>query len=507
MMKKVIELKGIVKTFGSVLANDHIDFELRSGEIHSLLGENGAGKSSLMNVLAGVYQPDSGEIIFKGERVDIPSPRHSIDMGIGMIHQHFKLVEAHTVLDNMLAGMSKGIFLDKKKYRNQVLELSKKYGLDIDPDSIIDDLSVAQKQRVEILKVLFRGATILILDEPTAVLTPQETEKLFTIINNLKDNDHAIVFISHKLDEVLSISDRVTVLRNGKNVSTLDNKNLDSGILISNMVGQTLDLAIERPITSKESKLLEVKDLSVLRPDGAHGLKNVSFDLFNGEVLGVAGLAGSGQKELCEAIAGLQEKLSGTIVFKGDDITGSTPRQIIKKGISMSFVPEDRLGMGLVASMDLVDNVLLKAYLKQPGIFVDRNQARVEAEKLVDKLSIDTPSVDINVSKLSGGNIQKVLLGREIELQPELIITAYPARGLDIGSAYKIYDLLNEQKTNGNGIIFIGEDLDVLLQISDRLMVMCNGEVTGIVNPDTVTKEDIGYMMVGRKIEGVNSDD
>ncbi len=506
-MEKVIELKGIVKTFGSVLANDHIDFTLQSGEIHSLLGENGAGKSSLMNVLAGVYQPDGGEIYFKGERVDIPSPRHSIDMGIGMIHQHFKLVEAHTVLENMLAGMSKGLLSRKKTYKKQVIELSQKYGLDIDPDSIIEDLSVAQKQRVEILKVLFRGATILILDEPTAVLTPQETEKLFTIIDNLKKNDHAIVFISHKLDEVLAISDRITVLRNGKNVATLENDNLDTSILISNMVGKTLDLAIDRPTKLGENKILEVKDLSVLRPDGAFGLKDVSFDLYDGEVLGVAGLAGSGQKELCEAIAGLQEKLTGTIIFKGDDITGSTPRQIIKKGISMSFVPEDRLGMGLVASMDLVDNVLLKAYLKQPGVFVNRKEARFEAEKLVEKLSIDTPSVDISVSKLSGGNIQKVLLGREIELQPELIITAYPARGLDIGSAYKIYDLLNEQKQNGNGIIFIGEDLDVLLQISDRIMVMCNGEVTGIVDPEKATKEDIGYMMVGRKIEGVIAND
>jgi len=497
-MEKIIELKSIVKKFGSVLANDHIDFELFLGETHALLGENGAGKSSLMNVLAGVYQPDEGQIYYKGERVDIPSPRHSIDMGIGMIHQHFKLIEAHTVLENMMAGMSKGLFLNKKKHREQVVDLSHKYGLDIDPDSIIEDLSVAQKQRVEILKVLFRGAKILILDEPTAVLTPQEAKKLFEIIDNLKNNNHAIVFISHKLDEVLTVSDRVTVLRNGKNVATLVNDNLDEDTLISNMVGQQLKLEIERPEVTQKDTILEVKNLSVLRPDGAYGLKNVTFNLHKGEILGVAGLAGSGQKELCESIVGLLDKQSGSVLFKGSDISSNTPRDIIKKGISMSFVPEDRLGMGLVASMDLTDNVLLKSYLKQPGFFVNREEAKENAKSLVKKLNIDTPSVDIAVSKLSGGNIQKVLLGRELELQPELIITAYPARGLDIGSAYKIYELLNEQKVNGNGVIFIGEDLDVLLQISDRLMVLCNGEVTGIVDPRKVTKEDIGYMMVGR---------
>lgn len=504
-MEKVIELKSIVKRFGSVLANDHIDFDLYLGEAHALLGENGAGKSSLMNVLAGVYQADSGQIYFKGERVDIPSPRHSIEMGIGMIHQHFKLIEAHTVLENIMAGMSKGILLNKKKHRKQVIELSHKYGLDVDPDSIIEDLSVAQKQRVEILKVLFRGATILILDEPTAVLTPQEATKLFGIIDNLKKNNHAIVFISHKLDEVLQVSDRITVLRNGKNIITLENKNLDSSILISNMVGKSLKLEIKKPDVVKKGVILEVRDLSVLRPEGAFGLKNVNFDLHEGEILGVAGLAGSGQKELCESIVGLLDKESGIVNFKGQDISNNTPRDIIKKGISMSFVPEDRLGMGLVAAMDLTDNVLLKSYLKQPGFFVNREEARKNAESLVKKLDIDTPSVDISVGKLSGGNIQKVLLGRELELEPELIITAYPARGLDIGSAYRIYELLNEQKINGNGVIFIGEDLDVLLEISDRLMVLCNGEVTGIVNPENVTKEDIGYLMVGRKLEEVNA--
>ncbi len=499
-MENVIELKAIVKRFGTVLANDHIDFDLRRGEVHSLLGENGAGKSSLMNVLAGVYQPDGGEIIVKGERVDLPSPRHSIDMGIGMIHQHFKLVEAHTVWENLLAGEKHGFWTRKDDCRAHIYALSKKYRLEIDPDAVIANLSVAEKQRVEILKVLYRGAEVLILDEPTAVLTPQEASHLFGIIQNLKENGHALIFISHKLEEVLEISDRITVLRNGKNVTTLNNENLNADILISNMVGAQLDLEIHCPKTDFTEELLNVKDLTVMSEDEVPAIKDITFSLRAGEILGVAGLAGSGQKELCESIVGLLPKAKGTVYFKHENITDRNPRDIIRKGISMSFVPEDRLGMGLVASMNITDNVLLKSYLHQKGAFLDRREAREKAESLIEKLDIDAPSVNIAVSKLSGGNIQKVLLGRELELNPQLIITAYPTRGLDIGSAYKIYDLLNERKVHGNGILFIGEDLDVLLKISDRIMVLCNGEVTGIVDAEKVNKTDLGYMMMGHEI-------
>ncbi len=504
-MKKVIELKGIVKKFGSVFANDHIDFSLLEGEVHAILGENGAGKSSLMNVLAGVYQPDDGEIIINGERVTIPSPRHSIDMGIGMIHQHFKLVDNHTVLENMIAGIKGPFFINYQQLAKQIRELSERYALTIDPLAVISSLSVAEQQRVEILKVLYRGAKILILDEPTAVLTPQETNKLFEIINNLKAANHSIIFISHKLNEVLTISDHITVLRKGRNVSTLVNKNLSPRQLTNEMVGKAVELKIKRPQVNSNGTLLAVKNLTVRKLDGYESLKKLNFSLKHGEILGVAGVAGSGQKELCEAIAGLQALSEGEILYKGENIAGKSPRSIINMGISMSFVPEDRLGMGLVAGMDLVDNVLLKAYLKQPGIFVNRQESQEDAEKLVDKLDIDTPSVQTQVSKLSGGNIQKVLLGREIELQPELIITAYAARGLDVSSAHKIYELLNEQKERGNGIIFIGEDLDVLLEIADRIMVLCDGKITGIVNAPNATREDLGYLMAGQSLEGGHS--
>ncbi|WP_243259127.1 ABC transporter ATP-binding protein [Clostridium sp. 'deep sea'] len=503
-MNKVIELKGIVKKFGPVYANDHVDFDLFKGEVHAILGENGAGKSSLMNVIAGVYQPDEGEIVMNGERVTIPSPRHSIDMGIGMIHQHFKLVESHTVLENMVAGLKSSFFINRKKLGQHIQEISQKYGLEISPFTEVSLLSVAEKQRVEILKVLYRGAKVLILDEPTAVLTPQESNKLFKIINSLKADGHSIIFISHKLDEVIEICDRITVLRKGKYICTLNNENLSPRELTNQMVGKAVELQIDRPKVKGKNTILEVKDLTVYRKNKSKALKNLFFKLKQGEILGVAGVAGSGQKELCEAIAGLQPHLEGEIKFKSEDICGKSPREIINLGISMSFVPEDRLGMGLVAGMDIVDNVLLKSYLNQPGLFVNRNEAKTEALRLIKKLNIDTPSATTKVSKLSGGNIQKVLLGREIELQPELIITAYPARGLDIGSAHKIYDLLNEQKIRGNGIIFIGEDLDVLLQLADKIMVLCDGEVTGIVNPQEVTREDLGYMMAGKRLERGN---
>jgi simple sugar transport system ATP-binding protein len=455
-----------------------------------------------MNVLAGVYQPDFGEIYMRGDRVSIPSPRHSIKMGIGMIHQHFKLVECHTVLENMIAGVSGSLFISQKKLAKEIQALSEKYGLKINPNARLDSLSVAEKQRVEILKVLYRGAKVLILDEPTAVLTPQETENLFDILRKLKSDGHSMIIITHKLDEVIAISDRITVMRKGKKIKTLQNENLSPRELTNEMVGKSVELTIECPETDCDDIMLNVDRLTVVNQDQRQVLKGISFKVCGGEILGVAGVAGSGQKELCEAIAGLEKIQDGQIVFKKENITGISPREIMELGISMSFVPEDRLGMGLVAGMDLVENVLLKSYRDNKGILVDREYAKSHAKMLVDKLSIDTPSIHTSVGQLSGGNIQKVLLGREIEMQPELIITAYPARGLDVGSAHKVYDLLNEQKTLNNGIIFIGEDLDVLLEISDRIMVLCEGEITGIVNACDVTKEDLGYLMAGRKLEG-----
>jgi simple sugar transport system ATP-binding protein len=503
MKNSVVELKGITKVFGTVKASDDVTVSFNYGEVHSLLGENGAGKSTLMNVLCGIYQPDSGEIIIRGERAAVRSPRDAIGHGIGMIHQHLKLVEDHTVLENMIAGQKGGFFIKKSKLEADIRELCDHYDIKVDPRTKIKDLSIAEKQRVEILKVLYRGAKILILDEPTAVLTPQETDNLFNIIRKMRADNCTILIITHKLDEVLEISDRITVLRKGKYIDTLINEGLEPRTLTDKMVGKSTNLEIVREAVSKGENVLEVSHLTVFNHEEAHALKDVTFTVAKGEILGVAGVAGSGQKELCESIAGLQKIEKGAILFNRENLVGKTPRKIIDMGISMSFVPEDRLGMGLVSSMDITDNVLLKEYNRQQGVFLSRKEAKEQALDLVDKLSIDTPSVDTEVRLLSGGNIQKVLLGREIETQPELIITAYPVRGLDVGSAHKVYDLINEQKKKGVGVIFVGEDLDVLRAFCDRIMVLCDGQVTGIVDASTVTRQDLGYMMAGRHMDEV----
>jgi simple sugar transport system ATP-binding protein len=503
MRKQVVELKEIRKVFGSVIASDDISVSFDYGEIHSILGENGAGKSTLMNVLCGIYQPDSGEIIIGGERVALRSPRDAIGKGIGMIHQHLKLVEDHTVLENMIAGQKGKIFYNKKELSKEISEIADHYGLSVNPNSLIRDLSIAEKQRVEILKVLYRGARILILDEPTAVLTPQETSQLFNIIRKMKDDNCTILIITHKLDEVLEISDRITILRKGKYIDTIKNDNIKPRELTDKMVGKATNLKIDRADVELGEEILQIENLNVYNSENSHVLRDVSFSVRGGEILGIAGVAGSGQKELCESIAGLQKVSSGSVLFNGESILGKTPRKIIDMGISMSFVPEDRLGMGLVSSMDITDNVLLKEYNRQSGIFLSRKEAYIQAGDLVEKLNIDTPSVETQVRLLSGGNIQKVLLGREIETQPELIITAYPVRGLDVGSAHKVYDLLNAQKENGVGIIFVGEDLDVLLAFCDRILVLCNGKVTGLINANEVTREDIGFMMAGRTMDEV----
>ncbi len=505
MSDKVVELKGITKLFGQVRASDNITVSFNYGEVHSLLGENGAGKSTLMNILCGIYQPDDGEVIIRGERAIVRSPRDAIRHGVGMIHQHLKLVEEQTVLENMIAGQKGNFFIQKHKLEKQIKELCAHYDIKVDPNSKIKNLSIAEKQRVEILKVLYRGAKILILDEPTAVLTPQETQNLFKIIRKMREDNCTILIITHKLDEVLEISDRITILRKGKYIDTLINENLEPRTLTDKMVGKSTNLEIIRENVEIGETILDVKDLTVYNYENSHALKGIEFKVRKGEILGVAGVAGSGQKELCESIAGLQKVETGSIKFKGDEIVGKTPRKIIDMGISMSFVPEDRLGMGLVSSMDITDNVLLKEYNRQRGIFLSRKEAREQALDLVEKLSIDTPSIDTRVGLLSGGNIQKVLLGREIETQPELIITAYPVRGLDVGSAHKVYDLVNEQKKKGSGVIFVGEDLDVLRALCDRIMVLCDGKVTGIVEADKVSREDLGYMMAGRHIDEVIS--
>ena len=498
--ENAIELQGITKTFGSVVANDHINLEVRRGEILALLGENGSGKTTLMNMISGIYHPDEGVIKVNGKEVTINSPMDAGKLGIGMIHQHFKLVDVFSAMDNVAMGME-GKRVKPKELKERLLKLTEKYGLEVEPEKKIYNMSVSEKQTVEILKVLYRNADILILDEPTAVLTPQETKKLFAILRKMREQGSAIIIITHKLNEVMEISDRVTILRKGQSIDTVNTCETNEKQLTELMVGRPVTLEIQRPKCENVFTRLKIVDLSVKSADGTMAVKDLSLEIKAGEILGVAGVAGSGQKELCESIAGLIPVDKGAILHNKENIVGKSPREIANRGRSLGFVPEDRLGMGLVASMGMVDNILLKTYDKNKGIFIDRKPARKMAEELVKKLEVVTPGVDTPVRLMSGGNVQKVLLGREIESNPSVLVTAYPVRGLDINSSYTIYDLLNEQKKKGVAVLFIGEDLDVLLQISDRIMVMCHGEATGIVDAKTTTKEDLGLMMAGKRRE------
>ena len=501
-----IELKGITKSFGKVIANEDVNLEIKYGEILALLGENGSGKTTLMNILSGIYYADEGTIFIDGKEVSITNPHEAINQGIGMIHQHFKLVEVFSSMDNIVLG-TKGRYVKNSVLKEEILRMSNKFGLEIEPDKKVYNMSVSEKQTVEIMKVLYRGAKILILDEPTSVLTPQEIEKLFIILRKMKEQGNAIIIITHKLHEVLAISDRVAILRKGKVVDTVNTRETNEKQLTELMVGRPISLEINRPETKIRKTVLKVVDLSVVNEDGTIGLNNINFKLKSREILGVAGVAGSGQRELCETIAGLMDAKTGAVLYNKENIIGKTPDEIINLGISMSFVPEDRLGMGLVGSMDMIENMLLKSYKKNKGFIIDKKPSKQLAEELVDKLSIATPGVETPVRMLSGGNVQKVLLGREIESEPNVLITAYPVRGLDINSSYIIYELLNEQKKKNVAILFIGEDLDVLLELSDRIMVLCHGELMGIVDAKNTTKEEIGLMMAGRKMEGVDSDE
>ena len=497
MSEYAIELKNITKTFGEVVANDNVSLNVKKGEILSLLGENGSGKTTLMNMISGIYFPDSGEILIDGKPVVIKTPKDSFKYGIGMIHQHFKLVDIFTAAENIILGMNTGRKYKQSEVNREVAYIAGKYGFDIDPKKKVYDMSVSEKQTVEIIKVLYRGANILILDEPTAVLTPQEIEKLFKILKAMKDDGKSIIIITHKLNEVMEISDRVTILRKGKYIGTVDTEDVAEQQLTEMMVGKKIDLSINRVQTDFDRPLLEIRDLTVNADDGSKAIKNVSFYIRGGEMLGIAGIAGCGQKELCEAIAGLRPIVSGHITHKGENIIGLPPKKIIEKGISMSFIPEDRLGMGLAPSFSITDNMMLKDYGEGKGIFVDRKGARVRAANLIERLKIVTPSTETPVRRLSGGNVQKVLVGREIEAGPNVIVTAYPVRGLDINSAYGIYDILNEQKQKGVGILFVGEDLDVMLALCDKILVLCHGEVMGVVHAAKTTKEKLGLMMTG----------
>lgn len=498
-----IRLEHITKTFGEVTANHDVTLEVRRGEILSLLGENGSGKTTLMNMIAGIYYPDEGEIYVGDEAVDIRSPRDALRLGIGMIHQHFKLVDVFTALENIALCMEPGEKFDLKKVRSKARAICEKYGFALDLDQKVYEMSVSQKQTLEIVKVLFRGADILILDEPTAVLTPQETEKLFAVMRNMKADGKAVVIITHKLHEVLSISDRVAILRRGEYVGDVATKDANEAMLTEMMVGKKVELDIERPLPVNPVRRLSVHHLSVTGPEGGRVLDDVSFDAYGGEILGIAGISGNGQKELLEAIAGLQRADGGAqIQFfapgaedKPASLIGKTPKDIRDAGIHLSFVPEDRLGMGLVGSMGMTDNMMLKSYGKGHSPIVDRKTPRELAEEVREELGVVTPGLNTPVSQLSGGNVQKVLVGRELAASPIVLMTAYAVRGLDINTSYTIYHLLNEQKKKGVAVIYVGEDLDVLLELCDRILVLCGGKANGILDARTTTKEEVGLRM------------
>lgn len=540
-----IEMIGITKTFGpKVIANKDVNLDLKRGEILSILGENGSGKTTLMNMLAGIYFPDSGKILVDGKEVIITSPIDAYKHKIGMIHQHFKLVDVFTAADNIILGepmpkysiheeakkikesspttdakakfnialkiaalpfiklskMVKFDFLNKKR-ASELQKLVDKYGFNINLSRKIYDLSVSEKQTVEIIKTLYRGADILILDEPTAVLTPQEIEKLFGVLRNMKNDGKSIIIITHKLNEVMTISDRVAILRKGEHIATVKTTETNEKELTEMMVGQKIELNINRTIPVGSTDRLIVENLTCKNKEGLFALKDVSFSAKSGEILGIAGIAGSGQRELLEAIAGLVKLDNGNISYVEPDtdnivdLRQKTPTQIRDLGVRLSFVPEDRLGMGLVGSMDLTDNVMLRSYGKGRSLFLDRKTPKDLAEHIVEDLEVVTPSVKTPVRKLSGGNVQKVLVGREIASSPTVLMAAYPVRGLDINSSYTIYNLLNEQKEGGAAVIFVGEDLDVLLALSDRLLILCGGQISGIVDARNVTKEEVGLLM------------
>lgn len=496
-----LELKGITKTFGSTIANKDVDLQVKNGEILSILGENGSGKTTLMNMVSGIYYPDSGEIYVGGKEVVIKSPKDAFDLKIGMIHQHFKLVDVFNAVQNIVLGVKDGNKYNLKEAEKRVKAICDKYGFVIDFDKKIYEMSVSEKQTVEIIKVLYRGADILILDEPTAVLTPQETEKLFDVLRRMREDNKSIIIITHKLHEVLEISDRVTILRKGMYVGSVETKDATEQSLTEMMMGEKVTLNIKRTEPKNTELRIDVKNLSVKNHEGKLVLDNINFTANSGEILGIAGISGCGQKELLESIAGLQQTVKGSsILYKSKDgeesqLVGKSPKEIRKLGVALSFVPEDRLGMGLVGNMDIIDNMMLRSYKGGHTAFLERKAPKDLANAIIKDLEVVTPSAETPVRRLSGGNVQKVLVGREIASNPTVLMVAYPVRGLDVNSSYLIYDLLNKQKEHGTSVIFVGEDLDVLIELCDRIMVMNSGKVTGIVDGRTAKKDEIGILM------------
>ncbi len=501
MSEYAIELRGICKYFGKVTANKDISLSVKKGEILSLLGENGSGKTTLMNMLSGIYFPDKGQIFVDGKEVVIRSPKDSFDLGIGMIHQHFKLIDVFSAFENIILGMETASnVIQKKELEKGIRALVDRYGFQLDLSKKVYDMSVSEKQTLEIVKMLYRGATLLILDEPTAVLTPQETDHLFEVLRRMREDGKSIIIITHKLQEVLSLSDRVAILRKGEYIGTVNTAEATQQSLTDMMVGEKVSLDIKRPDPVNPKPCLKVKRLTCLNQYGVRVLDNVSFTANSGEILGIAGVAGSGQKELLESIAGLQDCV-GDMMYTDPksgttcNLKGLDPMQIIRLGVSLAFVPEDRLGMGLSGDMGMTGNMLIRSYRNGHLPVMEQKGPKELAEQIRSRLEVQTPSINTPVRRLSGGNVQKVLVGREIAAAPKLLMTAYAVRGLDINTSMVIYDLLNEQKENGAAVIYVGEDLDVLLALSDRIMVLCGGKVSGILDARTATKEQVGLLM------------
>ena len=506
-----LELREISKRFGSVQANDHVDLTLKKSEILAILGENGSGKTTLMNMIYGIYYPDEGHILVNGQEVKIRSPKDSYELGIGMVHQHFKLVDVLTAAENIVLGLPGKARLNMKKITEDIQKLVNKYGFDLDLTKKIYEMSVSEKQTVEIVKMLYRGARILILDEPTAVLTPQEADRLFDILRNMRDDGCAIIIITHKLQEVLALSDRVAILRKGKYIDTVETAQANVQSLSEMMVGAKVDLNIERPKPENVSPRLVIKGLNCKDKDDVKTLDDIDLTVNSGEILGIAGISGSGQKELLESIAGLQDVESGSIRLLDDngggmELSGMDSISINEAGISLAFVPEDRIGMGLVGDMDMTDNMMIRSYRNGKGPFLERKAPKALAEKIKDQLEVMTPSISAPVRQMSGGNVQKVLVGREIAQNPKVLLVAFPTRGVDINTSHVIYQLLNEQKKKGIAVVCVIEDLDVVLELCDRIAVLCGGRISGVVDGRTATKDGIGLLMTKHEKGGADNE-
>lgn len=501
-----LEMRGIVKRFPGVLANDHVDLEVRAGEILALLGENGAGKSTLMKVLYGLYHPDEGQILLNGDPITINSPTEAINYGIGMIHQHFMLVDNLSVAQNVALGLksSREPRVDLDVVSARIDDLAQKYSLKVNPKAIISDLAVGQRQRVEIIKALYRGAALLVLDEPTAVLTPQEVDDLFLIFKQMAADGHALVFISHKMDEIFALTNKVMVLRDGRLVGTRNTAEVTKHDLANLMVGREVVLERYRPEVEVGEVRLKLKEVNAVNDDGQPILRRVSFEVQSGEILGVAGVSGNGQRAIAEAIAGLQHVTSGQVFLEGQDVTNYTPAKMFDSGLS--YIPEERMHDGVVKDFSVAENFILQDHIRSPysrGIFLNFKKIAQRSQELIDAYNVKTPSQDTLVKNLSGGNIQKLILARELAREPRVLIAAQPTRGVDIGATEYIHAQLLKQRSEGLATLLISEDLDEVKAMSDRIMVVYGGEVMGIVDSEQVTIEQLGLMMAGEQAEKV----